>query len=82
MTNQPYDESLDVPDAEEVASVYTPSPRLPPTQGSDRHPAGNQRGNDSQDSMTDRSDDDLETGVMENKVSSHEQSATLCLWLI
>ncbi|XP_071841559.1 intraflagellar transport protein 46 homolog isoform X2 [Apostichopus japonicus] len=67
VTNQPYDESLDVPDAEEVASVYTPSPRLPPTQGSDRHPAGNQRGNDSQDSMTDRSDDDLETGVMENK---------------
>lgn len=68
VTNQPYDESLDVPDAEEVASVYTPSPRLPPPQGS--HPAdGEQRGNNSQDNMTDPSDDDLETGVMENKAS-------------
>ena len=28
--NQPFDESLDVPDSEEVASVYTPSPRVQP----------------------------------------------------
>ena len=28
--NQPYDESLEVPDSEEVASVYTPTPRNPP----------------------------------------------------
>ena len=27
--NQPFDESLEVPDSEEVASVYTPSPRVP-----------------------------------------------------
>ena len=27
--NQPYDESLDVPDAEEIASQYTPTPRHP-----------------------------------------------------
>ena len=25
--NQPYDESLEVPDAEEIASQYTPTPR-------------------------------------------------------
>lgn len=67
VSNQPYDESLDVPDAEEVASVYTPSPRLPPNQGSDRKQGGGQSGNLAQDSMTDPSDDDLETGVMENK---------------
>ncbi|XP_020378233.2 intraflagellar transport protein 46 homolog isoform X2 [Rhincodon typus] len=29
VTNQPYDESLDVNDSEEVASIYTPSPRQP-----------------------------------------------------
>ena len=29
VTNQPYDESLDVGDAEEVASQYTPTPRVP-----------------------------------------------------
>ncbi|XP_072449586.1 intraflagellar transport protein 46 homolog isoform X3 [Chiloscyllium punctatum] len=29
VTNQPYDESLDVNDPEEVASIYTPSPRQP-----------------------------------------------------
>ena len=28
--NQPYDESLDIPDGEEVASSYTPTPRIPP----------------------------------------------------
>ena len=28
--DQPFDESLDVPDSEEVASIYTPSPRVPP----------------------------------------------------
>ncbi|KAK7497104.1 hypothetical protein BaRGS_00011634 [Batillaria attramentaria] len=27
--NQPYDESLDVPDAEEIASTYSPTPRVP-----------------------------------------------------
>ena len=26
--NQPFDESLDVADAEEVASLYTPTPRV------------------------------------------------------
>lgn len=29
VSNQPYDESLEVPDAEEVASLYSPSPRQP-----------------------------------------------------
>ncbi|KAK6173616.1 hypothetical protein SNE40_017034 [Patella caerulea] len=27
--NQPYDESLEVPDAEEIASTYSPTPRVP-----------------------------------------------------
>lgn len=26
--NQPYDESLEVPDAEEIASTYSPTPRV------------------------------------------------------
>jgi len=26
--NQPYDESLEVPDAEEIASQYSPTPRV------------------------------------------------------
>ncbi|XP_006642340.2 intraflagellar transport protein 46 homolog isoform X1 [Lepisosteus oculatus] len=29
ITNQPYDESLEVNDSEEVASLYTPTPRVP-----------------------------------------------------
>ncbi|KAL3886104.1 hypothetical protein ACJMK2_026125 [Sinanodonta woodiana] len=31
--NQPYDESLEVPDAEEVASTYSPTPRVNPGVG-------------------------------------------------
>lgn len=30
LKNQPYDESLDVADAEEVPSVYSPTPRSQP----------------------------------------------------
>lgn len=29
LKNQPYDESLEVGDSEEVASVYSPTPRAP-----------------------------------------------------
>ncbi|XP_072342469.1 intraflagellar transport protein 46 homolog isoform X2 [Scyliorhinus torazame] len=36
VTNQPYDESLDVNDSEEVASIYTPSPRQPADSRSNR----------------------------------------------
>ncbi|XP_067826941.1 intraflagellar transport protein 46 homolog isoform X1 [Heptranchias perlo] len=36
VTNQPYDESLDVNDSEEVASIYTPSPRQPAGPRSNR----------------------------------------------
>ncbi|XP_038635436.1 intraflagellar transport protein 46 homolog isoform X4 [Scyliorhinus canicula] len=36
VTNQPYDESLDVNDSEEVASIYTPSPRQPVDSRSNR----------------------------------------------
>lgn len=32
LTNQPYDESLEVNDYEEIASVYTPTPRRPGTK--------------------------------------------------
>ncbi|XP_064617466.1 intraflagellar transport protein 46 homolog isoform X2 [Liolophura sinensis] len=53
--NQPYDESLEVPDAEEVASSYTPTPRGPPHQG---HPS---RGNTPPDAkMSEPSDDEFE----------------------
>lgn len=31
--NQPYDESLEVPDAEEIASTYSPTPRVPNPSG-------------------------------------------------
>ena len=31
--NQPYDESLEVPDAEEIASTYSPTPRVPNSSG-------------------------------------------------
>ncbi|XP_038065243.1 intraflagellar transport protein 46 homolog isoform X2 [Patiria miniata] len=69
VTNQPYDESLEIPDAEEVASQYTPSPRQPgtlPARGSSLH-TGGIRGIASPGSMDDNSDDDFEQGPMETK---------------
>ncbi|KAG9351526.1 hypothetical protein JZ751_022777 [Albula glossodonta] len=38
ITNQPYDESLEVNDSEEVASVYTPTPRQTVSRKSRRQP--------------------------------------------
>ncbi|XP_033641231.1 intraflagellar transport protein 46 homolog isoform X2 [Asterias rubens] len=69
VTNQPYDESLEIPDAEEVASQYTPSPRQPgtlPGRGSSPHTSG-KRGISPPGSMEDNSDDDFEQGPMETK---------------
>ncbi|CAH1797345.1 unnamed protein product, partial [Owenia fusiformis] len=52
--NQPYDESLEVPDSEEVASNYTPSPRAPIG-------GGRSRGNTPPDSrMDDEFDEEFE----------------------
>lgn len=59
--NQPFDESLDVPDSEEVASVYTPSPRVP--AGGNR---GRSRGDtppDSRMSHNFEDHDDIVTGA-------------------
>ncbi|XP_076457673.1 intraflagellar transport protein 46 homolog isoform X2 [Babylonia areolata] len=54
--NQPYDESLEVPDAEEIASTYSPTPRVP--NPSD---LGHSRGNSPpQSAMSDPSDDPYE----------------------
>ncbi|CAD5118859.1 DgyrCDS7535 [Dimorphilus gyrociliatus] len=59
LLNQPYDESLEVPDAEEVASIYTPTPRVPGFgRGGDQY-----RGNNSPDlrmKEPDVSDDEIE----------------------
>lgn len=54
--NQPYDEALEVPDAEEIASTYSPTPRVP--NPSD---LGHSRGNSPPHSaMSDPSDDPYE----------------------
>lgn len=53
--NQPFDESLEVPDSEEVASVYTPSPR---TTAADNR--GRSRGETPPDSrMSNNFEDDM-----------------------
>ncbi|XP_064651256.1 intraflagellar transport protein 46 homolog isoform X3 [Lineus longissimus] len=57
--NQPYDESLDVPDAEEVASTYTPTPRAPaPGRGRSR----GETPPDSRMTDVDNSEEDFDTG--------------------
>ncbi|XP_013075673.1 intraflagellar transport protein 46 homolog isoform X3 [Biomphalaria glabrata] len=38
--NQPYDESLEVPDSEEIASTYSPTPRMPHPGGKDERGKG------------------------------------------
>ncbi|XP_067675717.1 intraflagellar transport protein 46 homolog isoform X2 [Haliotis asinina] len=53
--NQPYDESLDVPDAEEIASTYSPTPRIP--NPADR---GHSRGDSPPTSNLSEEDDDEE----------------------
>ncbi|CAL1537177.1 unnamed protein product [Lymnaea stagnalis] len=42
--NQPYDESLEVPDGEEIASTYSPTPRMPPAGGKFKDPQDGRRG--------------------------------------
>ena len=44
--DQPYDESLEIPDSEEVASIYTPTPRVAPRYTHQQQPGAgsNQRG--------------------------------------
>lgn len=57
--NQPFDESLEVPDSEEVASVYTPSPRV-----SIAGQRGRSRGDTPPDSrMSNNYEDDIMTGA-------------------
>nr|XP_006814223.1 PREDICTED: intraflagellar transport protein 46 homolog isoform X3 [Saccoglossus kowalevskii] len=68
VVNQPYDESLEVPDAEEVASTYTPTPRVPGAAG-----RGAQQDISPRDSMSDNSTDEFEEGTMENKLEKPEQ---------
>ncbi|XP_041373920.1 intraflagellar transport protein 46 homolog isoform X2 [Gigantopelta aegis] len=53
--NQPYDESLEVPDAEEIASTYSPTPRVPQPGASDR---GMSRDNSILSDQSDEEDDD------------------------
>ncbi|XP_013415548.1 intraflagellar transport protein 46 homolog [Lingula anatina] len=66
--NQPYDESLEVPDSEEVASTYTPSPRVP---FGDR---GHSRGNTPPESgMSDNFDDEFDTGQPSPQVNPRQQ---------
>ncbi|ELU06595.1 hypothetical protein CAPTEDRAFT_181738 [Capitella teleta] len=67
VVNQPYDESIEVPDAEEVASVYNPTPRVPglgsrgePALGESRASRGNSPPNAP---MSDGSEDEFETGA-------------------
>ncbi|XP_070202233.1 intraflagellar transport protein 46 homolog isoform X1 [Littorina saxatilis] len=63
--NQPYDESLEVPDAEEIASTYSPTPRVPNPSGralealqGTRQDLGHSRGNSPpQSAMSDPSED-------------------------
>lgn len=65
--NQPFDESLDVPDSEEVASVYTPSPRVPAAGN-----RGRSRGETPPDSrMSENYEDDIITGGPEH---DHDES--------
>lgn len=54
--NQPYDESLDIPDSEEVASQYTPTPRID-IRKADRS------GNALKKNMSEESDDDFRIGT-------------------
>ncbi|XP_026179357.1 intraflagellar transport protein 46 homolog [Mastacembelus armatus] len=56
LKNQPYDESLDVIDSEEVASIYTPTPHSQPQPGSRRSQVA--RGLMSANSSSDELDED------------------------
>jgi len=58
--DQPFDESLDVPDSEEVASIYTPSPRVPPGGKADF----SGRGETPPDSRMSSNDDEDDQDVM------------------
>ncbi|XP_052805674.1 intraflagellar transport protein 46 homolog isoform X4 [Mya arenaria] len=63
--NQPYDESLEVPDGEEVASTYSPTPRV--AQGG----PGRSQGSTPPDArMSDNSDDDYD-----DKINPADQQA-------
>jgi len=61
--NQPYDESLEVGDAEEIASTYSPTPRNPMPRGG----AGDGRGFSppgSDDGLTDNTEDGYEDSAL------------------
>ncbi|XP_025101749.1 LOW QUALITY PROTEIN: intraflagellar transport protein 46 homolog [Pomacea canaliculata] len=64
--NQPYDESLEVPDAEEIASTYSPTPRVanPPDQGRSRGDSPPQGGLTDDDSGDDPYEDDKKVKQM------------------
>ncbi|KAK3587700.1 hypothetical protein CHS0354_042487 [Potamilus streckersoni] len=76
--NQPYDESLEVPDAEEVASTYSPTPRVNPDP--DR---GRSHGSTPPEHrmMSDQSDDedDMQDQIIDKGNSQTSQSQPLTM---
>ncbi|XP_074656371.1 intraflagellar transport protein 46 homolog [Tubulanus polymorphus] len=67
--NQPYDESLEVGDAEEVASTYTPTPRVPAAGAAGRSRGGATGDTPPQSKMSEQSDDDdiIESGLQQHQ---------------
>lgn len=69
--NQPYDESLDVNDGEEIASTYSPTPRNHPALGQER---GRSRGSTPpQSNMSDNSEDEFEDNINQQQQAMMNQ---------
>ncbi|XP_030077225.1 intraflagellar transport protein 46 homolog isoform X1 [Microcaecilia unicolor] len=59
--NQPYDESLEINDSEEVASIYTPTPRQPAIPRT--HPQQKAMGDNSSDEYEEETNKDTDKGA-------------------
>uniref|UniRef100_A0A3B4BSQ3 Intraflagellar transport protein 46 homolog n=1 Tax=Pygocentrus nattereri TaxID=42514 RepID=A0A3B4BSQ3_PYGNA len=73
ITNQPFDETLDVNDSEEVASLYTPTPRQTVFRSRSRQQLNNMANNSSDEYEEDTKVDASPRGASENNEEEEEE---------